>query len=249
MPELHGNAWWALFWGAFGGAALLIGAALGLTVGAGQKLIAAVMAVGSGVLISSVAFELMDESFRVGGFDAAAVGLILGSLVYFIADATVSHMGGKHRKRSQGQQASGAGVAIAVGALLDGIPESIAIGVSLLGGGRVGWAMVAAVFLSNIPESLSSASGMRKSGYSKRFIMIMWAAVVALSGLSALGGYVFLQHACGNWVGGIQAFAAGAILTMLASTMMPEAFTEGGAIVGVLSSLGFLAAFILSKLE
>lgn len=248
MDALHGAAW-AFFWGAFGGAALLIGAVLGLTTGAGQKLIAAVMALGAGVLISSVAFELMDEAFRVGGFDAAAVGLILGSLAFFAADAVVNRVGGKHRKRSQGQQDSGSGIAIAVGALMDGIPESVAIGVSLIGGGKVGWAMVAAVFLSNVPESLSSASGMRKAGYSARFILILWAGVTLISGLSALAGYALLSHASGNWVGGIQSFAAGAILTMLASTMMPEAFTEGGAIVGVLSAFGFLAAFLLGKLE
>jgi ZIP family zinc transporter len=246
---MGGNAFWAAFWGFVGGVSLLLGAVLGLTVGAGQKVIAAIMAVGAGVLISSVAFELMDEAFRRGGFDAAAIGLALGSLLYFGADVLIARKGGKHRKRSQGQQSQQAGTAIAVGALLDGIPESMAIEISLLGGGSVGWVMVAAVFLSNVPESLASATGMKKSGYSSRFILLMWGAVVLLSSLASLSGYLFLRDASGNLIGGIQAFAAGAILTMLASTMMPEAFTEGGAIVGVLSTLGFLIAFLLGKLE
>lgn len=246
---MGGNAFWAGFWGFVGGVSLLLGAGLGLAVGAGQKVIAAIMAVGAGVLISSVAFELMEEAFRRGGFDAAAIGLILGSLLYFAADAWIGRKGGQHRKRSQGQQSQQAGVAIAVGALLDGIPESMAIGISLLEGGSVGWVMVAAVFLSNVPESLSSATGMKKSGYPARFILLMWSGVVLLSALASLFGYLVLRNASGNWIGGIQAFAAGAILTMLASTMMPEAFAEGGAVVGVLSTLGFLLAFVLGKLQ
>jgi ZIP family zinc transporter len=191
----------------------------------------------------------MDEAFRRGGFGAATVGLMLGSLVYFGADWLVSHHGGKHRKRSQGQQANGTGLAITIGALLDGIPESIAIGVSLLAGGGVGWVMVAAVFLSNLPESLSAASGMRKAGHGARQILLLWSAVVLVSALAAMGGYVFLAGASPSLIAGIQAFAAGAILTMLASTMMPEAFEEGGAVVGLVTTLGFLAAFVLSKLE
>jgi ZIP family zinc transporter len=248
MPVMHG-ALMAGFWGFVGGVSLLIGALIGLYVHASRRTIGLIMAVGAGVLISSVAFELMDEAFRRGGFDAAAIGLCGGAVVYFVADWLVSRGGGEHRKRSQGQQADGTGLAITIGALLDGIPESIAIGVSLLGGGSVGWVMVAAVFLSNVPESLSAASGMRKAGHSATRIMLLWAAVVAISALAAMAGYAFLAGASPNLIAGIQAFAAGAILTMLASTMMPEAFEEGGAVVGLVTTLGFLGAFVLSKLE
>ena len=237
------------FWGFVGGAALLIGALVGLYAGASQRVISIVMAVGAGVLISSVAFELMDEAYKAGGFDAASIGLLLGAVAYFVADRAVSRGGGKHRKRSQGQQEGGSATAITIGALMDGIPESVAIGISLIGGGTVSAVVVAAVFLSNVPEGLSAASGMQKAGHSTTYILGLWSAVVVISAAAALFGYLFLDGASGNTVAAIQAFAAGGILTMLASTMMPEAYEEGGDVVGLVTTIGFLAAFILSRLE
>src|ERR671933_558915 len=239
----------AEFWGFVGGVSLLIGALIDLYAGASQRVISIVMAVGAGVLISSVAFELMDEAYKTGGFDAASAGLLLGALLYFAADWVVSRRGGKHRKRSQGQQEEGSATAITIGALMEGIPESVAIGVSLIGGGAVGLVMVAAVFLSNVPESLSAAAGMKKAGRSTAHILGLWGAVVAISAVSALFGYLFLAGAPEDLIAAIQAFAAGAILTMLASTMMPEAYQEGGSAVGVVTALGFLVAFVLGKLE
>ncbi|UFS69320.1 hypothetical protein LPW11_15640 [Geomonas sp. RF6] len=237
------------FWGFVGGISLLVGALAGLFLPASRRVIAIIMAMGAGVLVSSVAFELMDEAYRQGGFDAASVGLTLGALLFYLGDQIVERGGGKHRKRSQGQQKGGSSTAILLGALMDGIPESIAIGVSLLRGGKVGVVMVVAVFLSNIPESLSSASGMQKAGHTRTFILTVWSLVVLVSAASSLIGYWLLAGVSGNITGGIQAFAAGAILTMLASTMMPEAYEEGGAVVGLVTTAGFLLSFVLTKMN
>lgn len=108
---------------------------------------------------------------------------------FFAADLVVDRRGGQHRKRSGGEQGDGSATAIVVGALLDGIPESVAIGVSLVGSGTVGATVVAAVFLSNVPESLSAATGLQKAGRSTTYILGLWSAVVAVSTLASVLGF------------------------------------------------------------
>ena len=207
---------------------------------------AVVLALGAGVLVSSVAFELMDEAYRIGGLDAAAPGLLLGAVVFFLADRAVNQKDGGRRKNS-GSQQGGSATAIAIGALLDGIPESAAIGIGLIEGNGVGIALVVAVFLSNVPEGLSSAAGMKQAGRSPAYIFTLWGGVTLASTLAAMLGYLFLAGAPDDLIAAIQAFAAGAILTMLASTMFPEAYEDGGAIVGIVTTVGFLLSFVLSR--
>jgi len=238
----------AAFWGFIGGFALLVGAILGLKFPASQRTIGLVMAFGSGVLISALAFELTEEAFERGGGDAVALGMGAGAISFFIGDWLVDHNGGKQRKRSGGQQEGGSATAIVIGALMDGIPESVAIGVSLLAGGGVGFPVVAAVFLSNVPESLSAATGMKQAGHTPRYILGLWTAVCLVSALAAALGYALLGGASADLIAVIQTFAAGAILTMLADTMMPEAYEHGGSVVGLVTVLGFASAFFLSTM-
>src|SRR5918911_3097447 len=184
---------WAGLWGLVAGSALLIGAAVGYFARVPQRLVASIMAFGSGVLISALSFDLMDEAYRRGGFDSTAVGFVGGAAVYTAANWYLARQGAKHRKRSGPQQPSesedsGSGLAIAVGALLDGIPESIVIGVSMIGGAAVSWVAVAAIFLSNIPEGLSSSAGMKKAGRSHAYVFGLWAAITLISGVAALLG-------------------------------------------------------------
>jgi zinc transporter, ZIP family len=233
-------------WGLVGGVALLIGAAIGVSVKVSARVIGLVMAFGAGVLISAVAFELAEEAFEIAGGWVVVWGLLAGAVTFYLGDWVIDHNGGANRKRMGNEQAGAAGMALLLGALLDGVPESVAIGASLLGGGAVGVPVVVAVFLSNVPEGLSASTGLRSAGRSVRWILALWSAVVLVSGLAAALGYALLGDPDSTAVAVTQAFAAGAILTMLADTMMPEALDKGGNTAGLATTLGFILAFLLS---
>ena len=239
-------------WGLLAGGALLLGAFVGYRFQVPQRLIAAIMAFGSGVLISALSFELMEHAFHTGGIASTAAGFLGGALVYTLANWFLSQRGARHRKRSARQRPAhengGSSTAIAVGALLDGIPESIVIGLSMLGGSGVSMVAVAAIFLSNIPEGLSSAAGMKQSGRSRRYIFGIWGGIALASGVAALLGYSVFRHFSPQVVAATTAVAAGGVLAMLVDTMIPEAFEETHDFAGLITVTGFLAAFTLSKL-
>jgi zinc transporter, ZIP family len=240
----------AALWGLLGGGALVLGALVAWFARVPQPVIATVMAFGSGVLISAVAFDLMLEAADTGGLLPTAVGFLGGALAYVGANAVLARHGARHRKHPGARQASedeqsGSGVAIAVGALLDGIPESVVLGLSLLGGGSVSVPVLAAVFISNVPEGLSSAAGMKRSGRPAGYVFGVWGGIALASGAAALVGYLALGEASPETVAAITAVAAGAILTMIADTMIPEAFESTRTWTGVITTLGFLTAFAI----
>ncbi|MEH1164616.1 ZIP family zinc transporter [Micromonospora sp. CPCC 205539] len=238
-------------WGLLAGSALLVGAAAGWFARVPQRVTASIMAFGAGVLLSAVSFELIAEAHAQGGLLPTALGAAGGAVAYTLANVALARHGARHRKRSGDQQPSedeqpGSGSALAVGALLDGIPESVVIGASLLAGGTVSLVTVTAVFLSNVPEGLSSAAGMRQAGRTRRYVFLLWTGIALLSGAAALLGNTLLGGAPPEVLAGITALAAGAILAMITDTMVPEAFEDAHLLVGLITVAGFLTAFALS---
>lgn len=207
------------------------------------------MGFGAGALISAVAYDLMlDAREQEPGAATLAAGIVLGAIVFFIGDYAIERRGNANTQLSgdaENDENKNA-LAIMLGTVLDGVPESAVIGASLVTGNGVSAAMVAAAFISNVPESLGATSGLERAGLSTNRVIGMWAGIVLVSGLSALAGYVLLDGASPRLGAFLQAFAAGSILTMLADSMIPEAYKKGGPLVGLATVLGFSLAFWIS---
>jgi ZIP family zinc transporter len=243
----------AFGWGLLAGSSLVVGAAIAFLFSIPLRVIGLIMGFGAGVLVSAVAFDLVEEAVEKSlGNGWAAAGLFAGCLVFFAGDQLIDRMGGGDRKDATGAEKEGGGgspLSIVLGTVLDGIPESMVIGLAIYEGGEVGAAYLAAVFISNVPESISATSGLLASGWKKSRIMWMWIGIAVVSGLASLAGYSLFQDASPDTNAFILTFAAGAILTMLATTMMPEAFEHGGKLVGIMVTLGFAVAFTIHLLE
>ncbi|MCW6003544.1 ZIP family zinc transporter [Micromonospora sp. CPCC 205371] len=232
------SAWAAAGWGALASSSLLLGAWFAIRARPGDRLVGWVMAVGAGALLGAVAYELVPKGLHLDGWVFAALGA--GAAAFYLADRAVT---------GRTQAGATAGRSIALGALLDAVPESVVLGMGIAAGGGVSIAFLAAVFLSNLPEALGASAGMARNGQASGRIYRMWAVIVAVSGLCAAAGYGVLRlvpAAGGRYV---QAFAAGAVLTMLADLMMAEGFTEGGRLGGPLTVAGFAIAGALTTLE
>jgi ZIP family zinc transporter len=229
----------AALWGFVGGLALVVGALIAFALRPAPQTIAYVMAFGAGVLISAVAFDLTEEAFELGSGLAVGGGLAAGALTYFFGDRVLRSM--RHGARdAEADDPEG----IVLAALLDGIPESAAIGLTLITGGSVSGSFVAAVFISNLPEAISASAQLRPR-YGAARIVGVWLAIAIASAIAAALGYEVLKDASGDAAAFVKAFAGGAILCMLANTMMPQAFRDGGERVGLVTVLGFaLAAFL-----
>ena len=220
----------ALGWGAFAASSLVIGALLGIARRWPDVLIGLVLAFGAGALISAVSFDLFEEGVKQGGGAAVAGGLAVGALTYWAASQALPDTGG---------------TALALGAFLDGIPEQLVLGIGLAGGEGVGVGLLAAIFVSNLPEAIGSAADMRAP---RSRIIGLWVAVALVCTAATVLGFAVADTASDALRGGIDGFAAGALLVMLSDSMIPDARRKGGAVAGLVTVLGFSVAAALSFL-
>ncbi len=239
----------AFAWGLLAASSLLIGQALASYLTIPRRVLGLVMAFGVGVLISAVSFELVEEAFRAANRSGAvAGGLLAGAVVFFVGDVLIERMGGRSHRHGNRKAREGSGLAIMLGTVLDGIPESIVIGLTLVKGGAVSAAMVVAVFLSNLPEAIGATGSLKTAGWRKDSTWGLWLVVTLLSALAALAGYAFFDTASPDVLAFTLAFAGGALLTMLADSMMPEAYRDSGKLVGLVTTSGFGLAYLVTVL-
>lgn len=269
--------WLAALSGLIGGGTLLVGAAVAWFVDIPQRIVAGIMAVGAGVLISTLAFELVEEAAADGGLVPTTVGFLGGAIIYIVADQLISRRSKQPAaagaagssstavsasvefsdgddisanivaRRAGAQAVSGAGLVIAVGALIDGIPESIVMGLSVLQGG-ISIPIVAAIAISNFPEGLGSTAALKRGGSSGRYVALLWSGIALITVVASVLGYVAFQSASPNLIALITTIAAGGLLAMVCNTMIPEAFDEQQALTGLWATIGFLGAFLLHEL-
>jgi ZIP family zinc transporter len=213
------------------------------------------MAFGAGLLVAALTFSLIEEAYNlVNDLVPVVSGFTLGGLSYSIANYILNRKrsGTKNRKRSHGENAGGgknaSGIALMVGSLMDNIPENIALGISLVAWGTVNIVLIAAIFISNFPEGLASSQGMKNNGKSIKKILLLWLVVVAIGTISSAIGFSVLANVNKYIVSIALSYASGAILVMLAESMIPEAFEEGGeSKIGLATMAGFAIAFVLGR--
>ena len=236
----------AVGWGALAASSLVLGALLGLARKWPGRLVGLVLAFGAGALISAVAFELAEVGLQLGGASPVTIGLTAGALTYYFLDVTIDRKASRRPRRNGAGGDSDGGVALALGAFLDGIPEQLVLGIGLASGDGVGLGLLMAIFVSNLPEAVGSATDMRAAGQPPSLIVRLWVGVAVVCTLSTIAGFAIADAASESLRAGVDGFAAGALLVMLIDSMIPEASRKAGRTAGLVTTLGFAVSAGLS---
>jgi ZIP family zinc transporter len=242
--------WTAFFWGLIAASSLVLGGLLASWVTLGKRTLGVIMAFGAGVLISAVAYEMVFDAVKLAkGSGYPTLGFLAGASTFFFSDKLIEGIGGGKRKNIDAAHQSKLVVPLVLAIILDGVPESVVIGLGVLEGGTVSLAMLVAVFMSNLPEAAAGTTGMRAGGWSRTKILLLWVGITLVCALASAAGYALLGDLSPVWLSFVQTFAGGAILMMLANTMIPEAYEHGGKLAGVFTVLGFAISVWVIVLE
>jgi ZIP family zinc transporter len=239
----------AFLWGLLATSSLILGGIIATRLSISKKVLGIIMAFGAGTLISAVSYELIYEAVKLGkGTGFPGFGIFAGALTFFFSEKLIDNMAKDKPVENKGSQ-SGLLVPMVLAIILDGIPESIVIGLGIFEGGAVSVAMLVAVFISNLPEAIAGTTGMKAAGWNRGKIALLWIIIAVVCALATIAGYSLFSKASDNWLSFIQAFAGGAILIMLANSMIPESYERGGKIAGLFTILGFSSAVLVIILE
>jgi ZIP family zinc transporter len=237
----------ALGWGALAASSLVIGAMIGAARPWPGRAVGLVLGFGAGALISAVSFELAQDGVEIGGGGSVAIGMAVGALAYYVGDGLVEGRGAvRHGAMERRRGSSNPGNALALGAFLDGVPEQLVLGIGLATGEGVSVGLLAAIFVSNLPEAIGASDGMHKAGRSRQALLRLWLGVAMILTLASVAGYAIADTASDELLGAINGFAAGALIVMLVDSMVPEATRQAGRTTGLVTTLGFALATGLS---
>jgi ZIP family zinc transporter len=241
----------AAVWGFVAASALPIGALVAMRTTLSTRTVGAIMAFGAGTLISAVTFELVEQAFDRADLWPVVAGLGLGAVAFTAGDAALVRAGGRRHRDGSGDAGDAGvdgGLTIALGAVVDGVPESLVLGISLASGGAISTTFLIAVFISNLPESLASTRGMLDAGHPRGRVLLLWLVVALVSAVVAAIGAT-LDGLDQGIVALVQSFAAGALLALIADSLLPDAYREAGLRTGLFVVLGFALAFGLTAFD
>jgi zinc transporter, ZIP family len=240
----------AFLWGILATSSLILGGLIASRFSLGKRTLGVIMAFGAGTLISAVSYELVFEAVKLAkGSGFPAYGLFAGALTFYFSEMLIEKLGAGNQMKIEPSNQSSLVIPMVLAIILDGVPESIVIGLGIFEGGTVSLAMLVAVFISNLPEAIAGTIGMKASGWHKKRIILLWFIIAVVCAFASVAGYALFSGASEQWLSFIQAFAGGAILLMLANSMIPESYEHGGKLTGIFTVLGFFVSVAMVILE
>jgi zinc transporter, ZIP family len=236
--------------GLFATSSLILGGLIAIKFTLSKRTLGIIMAFGAGTLISAISYELIFEAVKLGkGTGFPVFGFFSGALTFYFSDKLIEKLGASNHMQIESSKHSNLVIPMVLAIILDGVPESIVIGLGIFEGGKVSMAMLLAVFISNLPEAIAGSTGMKTNGRSHKKIIMLWVIIAVICAFATLAGFALFKSASANWLSFIQAFAGGAILIMLANSMIPEAYEHGGKLTGIFTVLGFFVSVAVVILE